>query len=210
MKNISLIFLAVFGLFGFSAQAQQQGWPNWYVGVHSRLSFVEDSDLSGGGLNGTAEYDTGLGAGASLGYMPGGTGFFSNTRYEIEYSLVQADLDTVAGTPTGDDLRVHSYMFNGFYDIPTGTQFVPYVGAGIGFASPKIDIQSIGLRDEDTVFAYQFMGGIGYQPTSVPNTTISLGYRYFGAEDPEYTIGNATVSSELSSHNIEVGARFAF
>jgi opacity protein-like surface antigen len=211
MKKFSLALAAALSLFGLSAEAQERTWPNWYVGLHARMAWVEDTDLNIGGTNaGNVEFDNGYGAGASLGYMPGGDGFMNNTRFELEYSFNQADLDTLAGAAIGDDIRVHSYMVNAFYDIPTGTSIVPYIGAGAGLANVDLDVPSRNLNDDDSVFAYQFMGGIGYSPVSVPNTTLTFGYRYFASDDPEFSVGTTNVDHELSSHNLEVGARFAF
>lgn len=211
MKKLSLALAAALSLFGMSAEAQQRTWPNWYVGIHARMAWVDDTAVNVGGANvGDAEFDNGYGAGASFGYMPGGEGFWNNTRFELEYSHVRSDFDTIGGAAIGDDLNVDSYMANAFYDIPTGTAIVPYIGAGAGWASVDIDVPQIGLDDDDTVFAYQFMGGLGYQPSTVPNTTLTIGYRYFATEDPEFSIGATRVDHEVSSHNLEVGARFAF
>ena len=211
MKKFSLALAAALSLLALSAEAQQRTWPNWYVGIHARMAWVEDTDLNVAGANaGNVEFDNGYGGGASFGYMPGGEGFMNNTRFELEYSFNQADLDTLGSTTIGDDLRGHSYMVNAFYDIPTGTSIVPYIGAGAGLASVDLDVPSLGLNDDDSVFAYQFMGGLGYTPSTVPNTTLTVGYRYFASDDPEFSVGATNVDHELSSHNLEIGARFAF
>jgi opacity protein-like surface antigen len=211
MKKLSLALAAALSLLAVSAEAQQRTWPNWYVGIHARMAWVEDTDVTLGNTNiGDASFDNGYGGGASLGYMPGGDGFFNHTRFELEYSFNQADIDTIAGVSAGKDLRVHSYMVNAFYDIPTGTSIVPYIGAGAGLARVDLDVPGIGLNENDSVFAYQFMGGLGYTPSTVPNTTLTVGYRYFASDDPSFGLGATTVEHELSSHNVEVGARFAF
>lgn len=210
MKKLFFALTAFFGLVSVSAIAQERTWPNWYVGLHSRMAWVEDTDVTSGGSNlGNVSFDNGYGAGASLGYMPG-SGFLSNTRFELEYSFNQADIDTIANASAGNDIQVHSYMVNAFYDIPTGTSIVPYIGAGAGLATVDLRVPSINVNNDDSVFAYQFMGGVGYTPSTVPNTTLTLGYRYFASDDPSFGQGATSVSHELSSHNLEIGARFAF
>ncbi|MBY0354539.1 MAG: outer membrane beta-barrel protein [Rickettsiales bacterium] len=211
MKLFSLTLAALLGLFAVSASAQERSWPNWYVGLHARVAWIDSTEVSVNDTNiGDLEFDNGFGGGASLGYMPGGDSFLRNTRFEFEYDIAESDIDSLNGFTASDNLRTNSYMGNVFYDIPTGTQFVPYVGAGVGVSRVDINAPAVSLNDSDTVFAYQFMGGLGYSPTSFPNTTLTVGYRYFATEDPEFTVGTAGVDHELSSHNAEVGARFAF
>ena len=209
MKKLSLALAAVLSLFAVSAEAQQRTWPNWYVGIHARMAWVEDTNLNINGANaGDIDFDNGFGAGASFGYAPGGDGFWNNTRFEAEYSHNRVDVDTFGGGAISGDLRTDSMMLNAFYDMPIGMSIKPYIGAGAGLA--KVNIDSGGLDDNDRVFAYQFLGGIGYTPSTLQNTTLTLGYRYFATDDPEFSLLNVPADMELSSHNLEVGARFAF
>ena len=64
--------------------------------------------------------------------------------------------------------------------------------------------------DSDTVFAYQFLAGIGYAPSNLPSTQWTLGYRYLGTDDPEFAAGAAKISTEYNSHNVEAGLKLRF
>lgn len=198
-----------------AAEAQQR-WPKWYVGVNGSLPWVSDSDVSGPLLAGTGdiEFDNpGWGAGASLGYKPGGGGnsFLDMMRFDIEYAYSANDIDSIGGGTAADDVTVDAYMLNAFVDFATDTQFTPYIGAGIGWANVETNIPAAGLSDSDDVFAYQGRLGVAYEPATIPNVAFSLGYRYFGTADPEYnTTLLGPIETEYNSHSAEVGARFAF
>jgi opacity protein-like surface antigen len=113
-------------------------------------------------------------------------------------------------------------MVNAYYDIHTPNfSLVPYFGVGLGGAS--IDAQIIApflgpsaqvVDDDDTVFAYQFMAGLGWNVS--PTITLTLDYRYFATTDPEFTPGNAFISgvpditSDYNNHSFNLGARFKF
>lgn len=205
---------AVGALFVASGVAQaEERWPKWYVGLHGAMPFVGDTGVTRSGASlGSLEFDNpGWGVGASLGYKPGGTdSFFDMTRFELEYGYRESDLDTLGGASTADDLSVHSVMFNALYDIATGTQLTPYLGAGIGWSNVELNIPSIAVSDTDSVFSYQFLAGVSYEPESIPNTAFSLGYRYFATSDVEFGSALGTVEHEYDSHGAEIGARFSF
>ena len=122
--------------------------------------------------------------------------------------------EDVGGSGDAESLAV---MANGFFDLRTGTKWTPYVGAGVGWALVKNDIDAFGscfsdppfVDDEDGVFAYQLMAGITYQVTN--SISLGIGYRFFSTSDPEFTdIMGRRFESEYRAHNAEVGLRFRF
>lgn len=198
-----------------AANAYEERWPKWYVGINGSLPFVSDSDVTGPGTVGIGdiEHDSpGWGAGASLGYKPAGSdSFLDMMRFEIEYAYSATDIDTIGGVTATDDVTVDAYMFNAFVDFVNDTQFTPYIGAGIGWANVETSVPALGFDDSDDVFAYQGRLGVSYEPTTMPNVAFSLGYRFFGTADTEYSspvIG--PVETEYNSHSAELGARFSF
>lgn len=207
--NIALATLALST--AGTAQAQER-WPKWYVGLHGMVPFVSDSDLSAAGSEvGDLDYDTGWGGGASLGYMPGGTNsFVDSMRFEIEYAYRTNDLEDIDGVSVSERIRSNAGMFNAYFDIPTQMRVLPYVGAGIGIAQVEMDLNELGVNDNDTVLAWQLMAGLGYAPQTIPNTVFSVGYRYFSTADPEFSGTAGTVENEYNTHNVELGARFIF
>ena len=204
-------FLAV-ALAAQSASAQsQERWPRWYVGLSGSLVWVQDSDVSGLSPARSIDFDQGYGAGVSLGYMPP-VAELGNARFEFEayWRNSDADTKTVGGVHSNanGELTSYAYMVNAYYDFRNDSQWVPYLGVGLGWANVELD-KTVGLgatADDDVVFAYQGMVGIGYEPTTIPNTIWSIGYRYFGSQDPEF--GNVT--ADLDTHNLEAGVKMRF
>ncbi len=198
-----------------SAKAQ------WYASVNAGVTLLDDADFTdtfaAGSATGSIDFDPGFGLSGAAGYSWG------NFRLEGEISYrkngldeVQVDTLSVAGvlfTSLGTfdidgDTTALGFMANGWYDVDTGTPWVPFLGAGLGVARLNIDIESIAgvattYDESDNVFAYQAGAGVGYKVT--PTTTVSLSYRFFGTADPEFDDGVDKVDTEYSSHNIMVG-----
>jgi opacity protein-like surface antigen len=198
----------------------------WYVSGNIGAVQVMDADITetgpGYSVDGEFEFDTGFGINGAVGYG------FGNVRLEGEVSYRQADFDKVGI----DNLTVGSLKFtslgsldvdgdasslglmgNVWYDFDTGSKWLPFIGGGIGVARVDSDIDSIGgvsvgFSEDDTVFAYQVGAGIGYQISD--NAVATLGYRFYGTDDPEFESGGVTDKTEYQSHNIEVGIRFGF
>jgi opacity protein-like surface antigen len=106
-----------------------------------------------------------------------------------------------------------SAMLNAYYDYDTGSAWRPYIDAGIGAARLTLkDVAAAGVPVADTfdtVFAYQFGLGIGYEVTK--SLTLALDYRYFTTLDPTFkdAVGNS-FNSEFTSHNLSFGIRYRF
>lgn len=194
------------------AQAEER-WPRWYIGLNGGLSIHQDANVDGTGIlsGGELSFEDGYRAGVALGYQPAFMdGFLSNLRVEAEVSFMGNDLEnyTAGGvsTPVTGDISTVAYMANAYYDFPTSMAITPYIGAGVGIANVELDLGS-GVSDDDNLFAYQFMAGIGYAPEMLPMTEFSLGYRYFGSGATGYTaIGDV----ENDTHNVEAGVKLRF
>jgi opacity protein-like surface antigen len=190
-----------------------------YVSLNIGPAFAYDMDISEPSLNSIPatldfDLDTGLTLSTSIGYD---ANFF---RYELELLYQKNDLDTYNinspdGSATGalnGDITSLALMFNGYFDIRSFSNVVPYLTAGVGFAN--VEMSSISLNvpgetvnaigDDDNVFAYQVGIGVAYNVNET--VTADLKYRYFATADPNFS----TATAEFSSHNIHVGLRFAF
>lgn len=216
MRNIFLAIAVLMASVPLAAQAQER-FPKWYLGVQGAMSFVDDSDVDGNAsgvpFNMDADYDTGYGVGLALGYMPAGTGtFFDSMRFDLEYYYRKSDLDTVAGASASGDLSSKSAMLNAYYDINTGTRWTPYLGAGAGWSEVTLDSSELDYDDDDSVFAWNLMAGIGYAPETLPNTVWSIGYRYFSTQDPKFHSKDGTerIEQDYDVHNVEAGVRMMF
>lgn len=212
----TLILTTSLGVLITSAAQAEERWPRWYLGLTGGVDFKNDSDISNA-ISGNAEYDTGYSFGASIGYMPAFKELPMNMvrlEAEVNYrssSLSDITVGGVSGTGSGD-MQNLAGMLNLFLDAPTGSNWTPYVGGGLGFSTVQFDNGSGfgNTDDEDTVFAYQFMGGLAYSPETIPSTRFTLGYRYFGSEDAEYAVPGGTIEVSNDSHNVELGAQFRF
>lgn len=119
-----------------------------------------------GGASGiTINGATGPSGDAAIGYEKNGA------RLEEEFAIK-------------NDGRSTSYnlMTNGLYDFNNQTKFVPYLGAGVGYAY-------VDHRDSSNSMAYQGIGGLKYNLTD--RVAVGVDYRYqhdFNAGDSQHTI----------------------
>ena len=77
---------------------------------------------------------------------------------------------------------------NAFVDLPTGEDWQPYLGAGLG----------VGLVNDDIRFVWQLQTGLNYDV--MESVTLSLGYRFQTIENTNF--------GDLESHTGLVGVRF--
>lgn len=206
VKKILLTGL-LFVLVASTAQARELPWPQWYIGLSGSLSLLNDSDISGTGVNGDASFNSGWGVSGAIGYRPQfESSPLNGMRFEIEAAYRTNDVDKFSGVAFGNgtSARNTAYMINALYDVDTGTQWIPYFGAGVGYSD--IDFQS----DSDMVFSYQFMAGVGYEPELIPNTIWSVGYRYFGTQDANLSRAGTRYDFEYSAHSVEAGLQMRF
>lgn len=218
-KLLSAVSIAAITAFVSTAHADNgERWPRWYLGLTGGMTFLNDADIEGGNT-GEVQFDEGAFGAVSLGYMlPVHMQPFSNMRAELEFGYRTNSIDTVqlgnaAATTSGGKAQVLSYMGNVYYDFNNTSRVTPYIGAGAGVADVSLDNQGVlGLTDEsDVAFAYQFMAGLSYAPTTLPMTEWGIGYRYFAVEGPAFKSGATSIKlDDLSSHGAEVGAKFRF
>ncbi|MEA3486235.1 MAG: outer membrane protein [Thermodesulfobacteriota bacterium] len=181
---------------------------NFYVTPQVGVTFLNDADISDNGVAfGTVGFDAGYGAGISGGYD------FGVIRLEGEAGYRKNDLDTISIPGEGEfpipgETTALSLLLNCFVDFETGTGFTPYAGAGIGVAKVEFEASDEDISEDDTVFAYQFVAGVGYAVAE--NVTLDVSYRYFATADPTFDDGGDEIEMEYGSHNIFMGVRFSF
>lgn len=216
MKRIFIAALSCLMLISISTLTYGAEGP--YVSLNIGPAFAYDMDISEPNLNSIPatlkfDLDTGLTLSTSIGYD---ANFF---RYELELLYQKNDLDTynyndTTGSVTGalnSDVTSLALMFNGYFDIRSFSNVVPYLTAGVGMANVDMSATSLNLNGvvtaidgDDNVFAYQVGIGAAYAINEI--ITADLKYRYFATADPEFS----TATAKFSSHNIHVGLRFAF
>lgn len=237
------------------------GDGRWYVGLAVPVMFIDDTESTTTGSQivgeppaisysskSTSEYKTGFKVAGTVGYEFGG-GF----RVEGELFFARAEVAkvtyrgaNVAGNSiplmleipvsgTADQLGAFA---NAWYDFRTGTDWIPYVGGGLGFirvdqSNLEYDANSLSesiataltqqpvelppgtvpdISTTDTVLAYHVGIGTGYRLND--NVILQAGYRFQTASDLEFegrnAAGSVTVDSGLKIHLFEVGVRYRF
>jgi opacity protein-like surface antigen len=149
--------------------------------------------------------------------LSGGIGWRFNQNLRADATVARRLLYDVKQTmPDATDVaaKVHSWslMANGYYDFPMA-RGTPYVGAGLGWASNKVEnvnfstagAQSGGSKSNP---AWALMAGVGVPIT--PRVTLDVGYRYIdlGKFETGPGSGYSGVSGKLRAHELIVGFRF--
>ena len=211
MKSRMMFVLCILAVSVFAAPAFAAG-P--YVGAELGFVSLSDSTLSGPGGSVDLEFDTGFGAGLVGGFD------FGTYRLEGEFAYRTNDHDKISAfglSPSADgDTSSMALMVNGYYDFRmVSPTIVPYLGVGVGGARVSTKLEEPGgsavIDDDDLVFAYQVMAGVGFAVNK--QVTIDLGYKYFATADPSFEVigtGGAKLDSEYSSHNVFLGLRYSF
>ncbi len=209
-----LIFLAL-GAPSLQVAAAQEGI---FLGGWGGLGLLDETQAEGDGGDLLIDYDPGTAFGMTLGYDLG-TAFpeIGIGRIELEIARRSNDLEDVEfsdGTlGAAGKLSVTSIMLNSFAEYQTADPWLPYLGAGLGYARVSLEdarAESAPLADDhDWVFAYQFGAGIGYRIGQ--RLVLDLGYRYFATLDPEFNLADGTSTEwEYDSHTANLGLRFHF
>jgi opacity protein-like surface antigen len=119
-------------------------------------------------------------------------------------------------------LKTYTMMFNAYHDFGKFHGFVPYVGAGIGWAYHNmgdISFEKCGtcvqFGDDKLSFAWSLMAGVGYQITD--RAIIDFGYRYIdlglarGSHVDSKLGWNPRLEiDDQRAHEFKVGLRYHF
>jgi opacity protein-like surface antigen len=135
----------------------------------------------------------------------------SNFRLEGEVAYATNSMTRNAnqpanGGPKNCDATTFAAILNGYYDIETGGQIKPFVGAGVGFASTNLkgEGQDWGSASGLT---YQLKAGVGYALSD--RQDIYLQYKYVNAP-ATYVINGTANSTDFSYGSVEFGTKFNF
>ena len=180
-----------------------------YVSGALGANWLEDSDVSGLLPETDVDFDIGYVGAIAVGY-----GLGNGLRIEGELAHRRNEIDNISffgiGVGSGD-VNTSSLMLNVVYDINLKSKFVPYIGAGIGFANIDADtgVGPFSVDDSDNVFAWQGILGAAYHLQD--QLDLFVDYRYFHANDPDFDIsGLGSVSIDYTSHSVMLGLRYRF
>ncbi|MEP3891101.1 MAG: outer membrane beta-barrel protein [Hellea sp.] len=139
MKSRLLIAAASAALMAAPSLASADDTEGWYLRGNAGYGAHTDMDLTGGIVSG--QHGNGLqsegNVAASLGL---GYDFGNSWRLELDGSSLFTDFGSISQIPsTSAKLRTNTAMLNAIYDFDDFGRWEPYVGAGIGIVSGKLN-----------------------------------------------------------------------
>lgn len=228
-----------------NAEAIPKSLRGWYatVGVGGNWAADPTTTWSGSGVAGsnrwsenltaTPDLGGGVSVGAGLGYD-----FGNNIRGELAYNYNAISIGTTTGSGTVT-VNGTSYNYNGsistsgtantnsvlasaYYDIPTKSRFVPYIGGGLGWTSVGIPDQSYsatgnlagytgtlsGLSTSGgsaSAFGYQAKVGVSYLASKSSDLFVEGIYQ----GNTSVTINSINISA-INDFGVRAGVRYRF
>jgi OOP family OmpA-OmpF porin len=203
---------ATLALSASGAWAQMLGGGNLYVKGFGGLTVPQDDDftLNARGVGPVGETGFDFDNGYTLG-IAGGYTVTPNIAVELEYAYRNADASLKNTDSGGRKTESNAWMLNALYNFtPTGP-WQPYVGAGLGVADLNLEeIPDLGGGDFDSDynFAYQLIGGVGYQLPS--GWTLNGEARFFGINDQDLENDTYQFKSTYHTFDLLFGATYHF
>ena len=141
-------------------------------------------------------------------------------RAEIEFALRGNSEKSWDGVWDGTNVstkglwNTSTLFLNLYYDIQTGTPFVPYIGAGAGLAFNYVEYtvhgggDGVSASDNFTNFAWNVGAGVAYNFNE--NFAVDLGYRFMMMGYNEVSIVGSNISNQPYNNEFMLGLRFTF
>ncbi|MEL6333330.1 MAG: P44/Msp2 family outer membrane protein [Cyanobacteria bacterium J06626_26] len=215
----------------------------WYVSLAPSLAFNFDVDIDSDGpvpievevIPGaptiTEDVDVSLSVDAETGFgISGAVGYrWPNARAELEVVYNRNDVDGInvdaeagiidldADLPLDGSIESIQVFLNGYYDIPTGSNIRPYIGAGVGISTLtandiEADLAELGeleLDDTGVSFVFQAKAGVSYDFAN--NASAFLGYRLYGIPGQNFNAFDADFDADtILVHSLQLGIRYQF
>ena len=148
--------------------------------------------------------DNGYGWGGAVGYA------VKQFRIEGEITTQKTDIDAIgiSGTNAGvaygsGDVRMTTYMVNGYFDIPVSNGFGFYLTGGLGYGTASITTSNL-VDGDDSGFAWK--GGAGMFYNFNDNMAVDLGWEYVSMSDADLDVD----VTDLYTNNIVATFRYKF
>ncbi len=168
-----------------------------------------------------------------LGCAMGSRGFRAEMMLGVrQQKSFKGDVQVVVTPPAGvpmvvdplmqTTVRTQTLMFNAYHDLGKFNGFVPYLGAGIGFAHHQMGGVTIAdsntpntiFGDEKLSFAWSIMAGVGYQISD--RAILDIGYRFIDMGVARSTNYDSALAYDPRleiterAHEFKVGLRYHF
>lgn len=203
-----------------------------YLRGEGGWSHLNDEKSSGYSYNGTSLLNFNVKPGE--GYVVGGAAGwkFGQLRAELgldfsgyDASAIQVNSDgglgaalgrsSLTGASSNPSGSIHTIagMVNAYWDLRTGTPFVPYLGLGIGAVRSSLDSLTVAgaplANSSDITFAYQPIVGVRYHITD--NVAVGAEFRYFAAVDPVFKdSAGRDIHGRIESYNVLANLSYFF
>ncbi len=212
-----LLSVALLGLSPAFSLAWAAG-PGPYVELQGLGTYVlaGQSDSATGSFN--LKYDPGYGGALAIGYdLAEAYPDFGQGRVELEASsrtntLTKAEFKEGSVAADGE-IRVESLLLNTFAEYHRGSNLVPYLGFGLGYARVTMKQATVYGQPfaDDSAGVLAFQGGLGVGLEVSDHLTFDLGYRFFGTLKPSFkSADGSSFDAKYSSHNALLGLRVRF
>lgn len=181
---------------------------NFYAGGSLSASITSDYDFNAGNTGSqtrSLEFDPAFGVDGRAGYD------FGDIRAELELGYKHLGVDSVSpGSNADGDIGAYSVMLNGAYDFDIGSDFTPYVGAGVGALFAWGDVSYTGqdgATQDKNVYGVAPAAQIGVGTAYTVSEEVDLigGYGLLGAPSDEGNEDNV-----ILIHSLKVGVNFKF
>ncbi len=164
----------------------------------------------------SVDTDTGFAINGAVGYQ------FEQARVELDLGYSQNNTNSVAinggaVAPVDGRFDVWTLSANGFYDIPTGSAWRPYIGGGVGVASlgannVAVDLPVLGeavLDDSGISPIFQAQTGVAYDFSE--RASAYVGYRLQAVPGTNFQIENVDFEADTVFINtFQAGAQVRF
>jgi opacity protein-like surface antigen len=196
----------------------------WYGSLSAGFGSQSDVDLKALGIKGASvSFNGAFSFNGAVGYQ------FEQVRAELEvgnqfFSAKEVTAINGSSQLISGNLSATTILVNGYYDIPTGSKFRPYVGGGLGLGiiggklTAITDISTLSSTSADssgTSFAYQLKAGVQYEIAKKGNVFGELKYSSissYGAKEKPI-VNNTPVQIDIGPYNsfsFAVGYRQGF
>ncbi|EJL70473.1 OmpW family outer membrane protein [Chryseobacterium populi] len=194
-----LLLAGAVALFGLSNAQMTKG--DWVISGNTTLGFnnVSTTVKAGGESVDGPKVNT-FSVTPSVGY------------FVIDKLAVGIDLGFTTATTKFEGLKATTTSFSvmptGTYYFANDSKFVPYLGAGIGYASVKNkgngDFMGVSTSDETTTdgLAWKVKGGVTYMATQSLGVNLGVSYDQFSNKE---TYMNTDVKTNVKTFGVNVG-----
>jgi len=186
MKALKLSLLAgAFAMIAGSVAQAADATPPVTADEYAALGFYLRADAGWSFLNWNGGRDDSNWA------IGGGAGYRFNDNLRTDLRVDYSGKYSIA---PGSDMSLTTVLGNMYFDIPTGTAFTPYLGAGAGYGWGSVKNGS-----DKNGFTYALMAGATVDLTQ--NVALDVGYRFREV---------MAKGSDPMDHSILAGVQFKF